>query len=255
MSRRYLTQQELLECLQNLSEDESVAELSDEDVSDNEVDEYVPNTVDQGHSSGSDSEGEVEIEVMLSTSASTSNTDFNTSSEMITNQVRGIRRSNLENSSIDTIGWELLDNNASTPGKRTSQNVLNEATGPTPHAKRSIIRDSAASAWRLLIDECILRNIKSCTVAEGRRKLKDENWQISIEEIEAFISLLYAREDYMAQNVSIKMLWSGTWGPQFFQETMSRNKFTEIMSFIRFDMRNTRSERLSTDKFALGLGI
>uniref|UniRef100_A0A6P7F775 Vicilin-like seed storage protein At2g18540 n=1 Tax=Diabrotica virgifera virgifera TaxID=50390 RepID=A0A6P7F775_DIAVI len=78
-------------------------------------DEYVPDQVDQGHSPGSDSEDEVEIDEMLSTFASTSNADSNTSSGIITNRVREIRGSSLENSSIDTIGWELLYNNASTP--------------------------------------------------------------------------------------------------------------------------------------------
>ena len=32
---------------------------------------------------------------------------------------------------------------------------------------------------------------------------------------------------------------------------MSRNDFTEILRFIRFDKRNERSQRLQTDKFAL----
>lgn len=32
---------------------------------------------------------------------------------------------------------------------------------------------------------------------------------------------------------------------------MSRDRFKEIMQYIRFDMKNTRSRRLRTDKFAL----
>ena len=32
---------------------------------------------------------------------------------------------------------------------------------------------------------------------------------------------------------------------------MSRNIYKELLRFIRFDIRSTRSERLATDKFAL----
>ena len=37
----------------------------------------------------------------------------------------------------------------------------------------------------------------------------------------------------------------------FFSETMARNRFGEILRFLRFDMRSTRSIRLQADKFAL----
>lgn len=39
--------------------------------------------------------------------------------------------------------------------------------------------------------------------------------------------------------------------PKFFSETMSRNNFTEILRFIRFDKKSQRSERLKADKFAM----
>ena len=41
----------------------------------------------------------------------------------------------------------------------------------------------------------------------------------------------------------------------FFQQTMPRNRCREIMRFLRFDLRSTRSARLQTDKFALTLDI
>ena len=36
---------------------------------------------------------------------------------------------------------------------------------------------------------------------------------------------------------------------------MSRNRCREIMRFLRFDLRITRSARLQTDKFALNFDI
>lgn len=101
----------------------------------------------------------------------------------------------------------------------------------------------------------MLRHIKECTDAEGKRQQQDDSWSITPYELEAFIALLYARGAYGARKLSVKKLWSSNWGPRFFQDTMSRNKFLEIMRLIRFDMRNTRSQRLATDKFALASEI
>ncbi|KAJ8869096.1 hypothetical protein PR048_030658 [Dryococelus australis] len=47
------------------------------------------------------------------------------------------------------------------------------------------------------------------------------------------------------------VLWSNEWGPQFFQDTMSRDRFREIMKFIRFDLKDQRSASMVKDKFAL----
>lgn len=55
----------------------------------------------------------------------------------------------------------------------------------------------------------------------------------------------------LAKGQSVDHLWSKTWGPPFFRKTMSRDRFKEIMKFLRFDIRSTRSDRLKTDKFAL----
>ena len=53
------------------------------------------------------------------------------------------------------------------------------------------------------------------------------------------------------KNRSILKFWDKNWGVPFFPETMRRNRFCEIMRFLRFDMRSTRLSRLRMDKFAL----
>lgn len=40
-------------------------------------------------------------------------------------------------------------------------------------------------------------------------------------------------------------------GTKFFSAVISRNDFTEILRFLRFDKKSIRSQRLQTDKFAL----
>ena len=45
------------------------------------------------------------------------------------------------------------------------------------------------------------------------------------------------------------------WGPKIFASTMSRKRYLKIMKFIRFDEKQSRSERVLTDKFALASDI
>ena len=46
-------------------------------------------------------------------------------------------------------------------------------------------------------------------------------------------------------------LWSKNWGVAFCKQVLSRNCFKEILRFLRFDKKLSRSERLQIDKFAL----
>ncbi|KAF2888432.1 hypothetical protein ILUMI_17741, partial [Ignelater luminosus] len=75
-----------------------------------------------------------------------------------------------------------------------------------------------------------------------------ENWSLSLEELDA---LLYARGAYSATNLKLYHMWLNVWGPPVFSQTMGRNRFKEILCYLRFDIKNSRSERLKTDKFAL----
>ena len=128
---------------------------------------------------------------------------------------------------------------------------MREVSGPTAFATQRIRKDTVLSAFRLLVDENMMRHIQRCTEAEARERLVDESWSVSLDELDAFIGILYARGIYGASKFDLKSLWSQPWGPNFFGETMSRDRFKEIMRFLRFDVKQTRSLRLQTDKFAL----
>jgi len=95
----------------------------------------------------------------------------------------------------------------------------------------------------------MLRNIKKCT--ENFAKLSNPNWKMYDKELEAFIGLLYLRGAMNARNLPIKDMWSSRYGCDAFRKTMTRDRFMEIKNFLRFDTRNTRSERLQDDKFCL----
>lgn len=137
-----------------------------------------------------------------------------------------------------------------TPGRLPAHAIFHQKCGPTAHAKKHIMKGQASSALKLLITQEMIEGIKSYTEAEAFR-ITNTEWKVSTEEIWAFIGLLFARGAYSMKNISINFLWSLDWGPKFFGSVMSRNRFKQLIRFIRFDDKTTRTQRLVSDKFAI----
>ncbi|KAK9727948.1 Alcohol dehydrogenase transcription factor Myb/SANT-like [Popillia japonica] len=182
--------------------------------------------------------------------------------------------------SVDGTVWQK-NHQGSGPGRSPFHTIFREISGPTGYAKRNIMKGKVRSAFSLILDQEIMNHIKMCTESEARRVLGSEwsitleeldafiailyahyegqksearrvlgsEWSITLEELDAFIAILYALGAYETRNLNVSYLWNKKWGPVFFSRTMNRNRFTEIMRFIRFDRRSERS--LQTDKFAL----
>ncbi|KAM3864755.1 activating transcription factor 7-interacting protein 1-like [Diretmus argenteus] len=53
------------------------------------------------------------------------------------------------------------------------------------------------------------------------------------------------------KNIEMESFWSEEWGLSFFNTTMHRNRYREIMRYLRSDKKESRHIRLSSDKFAL----
>ncbi|KAM7018170.1 piggyBac transposable element-derived protein 4-like [Tautogolabrus adspersus] len=147
----------------------------------------------------------------------------------------------------DGTNWETIQPGGHS-GRQQSQNVLTESAGPTAHARRNI--EDPLSAFLCLLDRQMLQHIQDCTVAEARRIEEDSSWDLSVAELKAFIALLYVRGAYN-KNIEMESFWSEEWGFAFFRATMPRNRFREIMRYLRFDKKHDRHARLSSDKFAL----
>lgn len=130
-------------------------------------------------------------------------------------------------------------------------NVLRESGGATGYAKQHLEKNSYWSALKLFLTEPMLRLIKDCTEKEARRVLGDESWSLSLGELDAFLSILYARGACVAQSTHVNDLWHTKWGQPFFSAAMCRNRFKEIMGFLRFDYKASRAARKQTDKFCL----
>ena len=150
---------------------------------------------------------------------------------------------------VDGTQWIKLKAGGSR-GRTPIRVIFKDIAGPTGYAKRNIMLDCVISAFELIIDKNIMKHIKDCIDTEARRVLK-KDWTVTVAELHSFLGILYARGAYESRSLKASYLWSKKWGPTFFANTMHRDKFTEILRFIRFDKKNQRSERLQTDKFAL----
>ena len=153
----------------------------------------------------------------------------------------------------DNTEWTVIGNESKS-GRFAEQNVLKGKMGPTGYAKRSVFDGSVSSAWRLFVDESMLCDMKDCTETEARRR-SERGWAICLDELDAFIGMVYARGAYSSANLDLNFLWSTTWGPAVFRQTMPRDRFRQILRYLRFYVRSTRSVRLQTDKFALASGL
>ncbi|KAI4794052.1 hypothetical protein KUCAC02_032318, partial [Chaenocephalus aceratus] len=121
-------------------------------------------------------------------------------------------------------------------GRWQIENILTESAGPTPHAHHNIT--DKLTAFVCLCDNVMLEEIRDCTIAEARRDRA--TWDVSITELKAFIALLYVRGAYCGKNIEMESFWSEQWGNAFFKATLSRNRFREIMRYLRFDKKETR---------------
>nr|XP_033199850.1 uncharacterized protein LOC117162111 [Bombus vancouverensis nearcticus] len=150
---------------------------------------------------------------------------------------------------LDETVWKELDA-SSKSGRTPVHNIFRGASGPTGYAKRHIMKGQVKTAFYLIISHRIRDHIMKRTKEEAFR-VSGTKWELDTTKLDAFIALLYARGAYQANNLDVSYLWNKIWGPAFFSKAMSRNDFTEIIKFIRFDKKSERSQRLRINKFAM----
>ncbi|KAK5622249.1 hypothetical protein CRENBAI_007199 [Crenichthys baileyi] len=92
-----------------------------------------------------------------------------------------------------TVVWE-----EESRGRRQSQNVLTERQ----------IQD-AQTAFLCVVDAEMLIRIHGCRVAEARRVLADDSSSdMSVDELNAFVALVYVREVKVGRNMELSSFWS-----------------------------------------------
>ena len=121
-------------------------------------------------------------------------------------------------------------------------------------AKPDVPCDVASSkspydVWKHFISEHILRMICRYTNEEAQRR-GDEQFNVSLAELEMFIGLQYARVIY-GKDHPVAFLWSKRYGIPIFYENMSRDYFLKILKYLRFDDKPNRFRSgPGADKFA-----
>ena len=150
---------------------------------------------------------------------------------------------------VDCTEWRE-QTNTDEIGRFPARNIFRATPGPTCYARKKITNE-AISSFNLLISNDILKHIQNCTEIEARKVTNNSTWKVSLDELKAFIGLLYLRGVEGQKNKPIRSFWSSRFGCPYFNETLSRNRFYEVMQYLKFDVRGTRRERLKNDKFAL----
>jgi len=234
---RRFTAKRALEILQNLPDTDSG---SDESETNNESDSSMQ--LSQVSSEDEDDEDDVASQSDVDSTVRTV-----ASPALDTSDIRQQTTATTDGQTIakDGTKWTVVTQTALT-GRFQSQNVFTAKPGPTAYA-RSISRP--VDAFRLLLDEGMLRHIKRCTVEYAQTK--DATWDLSDAELDSFIGLLYLRGVLNAKNFPVDLLWSDEYGCPAFRQVMPRNRFRQIKKFIRFDCRTTRNERIKNDKFCM----
>ena len=129
-------------------------------------------------------------------------------------------------------------------GRASSSNVFSERPGPTSYCHRSVVNDSPYSGFHLFIDEHMLRCIQKHTI--NHRKKDNDDFDLHVDELESLIGGVL-----IGKNTPVKQLWSKKWGQLIFRNTMSRDRYQEIMKHLRFDNFFSRRQTRETDIFCL----
>lgn len=90
--------------------------------------------------------------------------------------------------------------------------------------------------------------ISECSNYYG--KPQDKDFSLSTSELLKFVGVLYFRGVF-APNKSVAACWSEKYGTNMIRGLMNRNRFQEIIKYLRFDDNRTRHSRVVKDKFAL----
>ena len=132
-------------------------------------------------------------------------------------------------------------------GRTPAHNVFTGASGVPRQVSQSIT--TPYDARKHFIPESILRSFVKYTTEEAHRR-GDTNFSLSLSDLEAFIALQYARGLY-GKNHPVSFLYNKEYGIPILSKTMLRDRFLNILNYLRFDDKpNRKRSGPDADKFA-----
>lgn len=214
-----LSAEEILKRILENDEDSSNSDVIDEE-SDEELDSVLPSPSGSDNSSGGDESGGSDSEIGSSAS-------------------RG--RSLVAPSGKQ---WNL----DVPPQTRTrSSNIT--VTASLTDKSRNI--ETEVDSFQLLMSDDIMQIIMDSTNKFAKSKVT--NWHdVDDVELRAFLGLLILRGVCRAKRESVHNLWStdSAFARPVFIATMSRERFKQLLRFLKFDDYETRADRVATDKLS-----
>ena len=112
-----------------------------------------------------------------------------------------------------------------------------------------IILETTADAFYLYFNKFIFDVIVKYTNIEAINHSSTQKI-LDVVKLKAFFGLLLTAGHLKQNNVNIRTLWNKIYGQPIFLATMGINRFKQILWFIRFDDKTTRTFRRAKDKLA-----
>ena len=117
------------------------------------------------------------------------------------------------------------------------RNILHQQGGTKRFIRARV--DTAPDIFFELFGQQSFLMIQARTLEKAKLHNNGE-FQLSIDELHAFVSLCIIRGVIKGRDEPLHSFWNTDYGRRIFTETISRNKFIKILVFIRFDDKRTR---------------
>ena len=131
--------------------------------------------------------------------------------------------------------------------RTNAANIFTQLTNRIPNTQNA---NTPVEVYELLLSESILKIVVQYTNEEGVRQ-KGESWKKADKvEIDALIGILLFLGAQKASKTNIKTIWTPRLGEDYVRSCMSKNRFFELLSCLRFDPKETRRRRLEASKLA-----
>ena len=148
--------------------------------------------------------------------------------------------------SRDATVWSKISSNSS-QGCRCVENIVRAQGDATKFIRNRF--DTLADLFQELLGMNSLLNIQKYMVAEAKRQ-GNNNFELPIDELKAFLGLCIIRGVIKGREKALCSFWENSNGRKIFSETMASNKFQQVLRYIQFDDKATRTQRRGSDKFA-----
>lgn len=169
------------------------------------------------------------------------------SSRVATKKVKPIVPASVQNSSFvskDETKWEKE------PFPQITSEVNVDECFDKLNIPETVEANSIIDFFELFFTDEICDEIVRCTNMEAMKFFdSNDDWKmVNKQELHAFFGLLISAGHMKSCNENYRTFWHPFYGSPIFKATMGVNRFEELLRFIRFDDKSTRSERRKTDK-------